>query len=126
MILLERGVGHLPSRGPVRPSPRCPRLGTRRIGKSVAGSTTKTFCGSHGAQRGFPFRAIAASHTCVDARKDGGMFELLHSPNTGGFIPASPVSLLFLLNPNLSVPCRQACALSLRNAASWRFIWDGL
>jgi hypothetical protein len=54
------------------------------------------------------------------------MFELLRSPNTGGFIPTSPVSLLFLPNPNLSVSCRQACALSLRNAASWRFIWDGL
>ena len=54
------------------------------------------------------------------------MFELLRSPNTGDFIPASPVSLLFLPNPNLNVSCRQACALSLRNAASWRFIWDGL
>jgi hypothetical protein len=54
------------------------------------------------------------------------MFELLRSPKTGGFIPASPVSLLFLLNPNLSVSYRQACALSLRNAASWRFIWDRL
>lgn len=54
------------------------------------------------------------------------MFELLRSPNTGGFIPASSASLLFLLNPNLSVSCRQACALSLHSATSWRFIWDGL
>ena len=54
------------------------------------------------------------------------MFELLRSPNTGGFIPASSASLLFFFNPNLSVSCRQACALSLRSATSWRFIWDGL
>jgi len=54
------------------------------------------------------------------------MFELLHSPSTGGSIPASSVSLLFLPHPNLSVSCRQACALSLRSAASWRFVWDGL
>jgi hypothetical protein len=54
------------------------------------------------------------------------MFELLRSPNTGDFIPASAVSLLFLPNPNFSVSYRQACALSLRNAASWRFIWDRL
>jgi hypothetical protein len=54
------------------------------------------------------------------------MFELLRSPNTGDFIPASPVSLLFLPHPNLSASYRQACALSLRNAASWRFICDRL
>jgi hypothetical protein len=54
------------------------------------------------------------------------MFELLRSPNTGVSIPASPVSLLLLPNPNLGVSCRQVYALSLRNAASWRFIRDGL
>jgi hypothetical protein len=54
------------------------------------------------------------------------MFELLLSPKTGGFIPASSASLLFLPHPNLNVSCRQACTLSLRSAASWRFIWDGL
>jgi hypothetical protein len=54
------------------------------------------------------------------------MFELFRSPNIVGFITASPVSLLFLPSSNQRVSCRQACAVSLRNAASRRVIWDGL
>jgi hypothetical protein len=54
------------------------------------------------------------------------MFELFRSPNTGGLIPASPVSLLFLPSPNLRVSCRQACVARLRKAASWRISRDGL
>lgn len=54
------------------------------------------------------------------------MFEHLGSPNTGGFILTSLVSLLFLSSSNLSVSCRHACAVSLRNAASWSVVWDGL
>lgn len=44
------------------------------------------------------------------------MFELLCSPNTSGFISTSLVSSLFLSSSNLSVSCRQACAVSLRSA----------
>jgi hypothetical protein len=47
------------------------------------------------------------------------MFELLCSPNTSGFISTSSLSLLFLSNSNLSVSCRQACAVGLRNASYW-------
>lgn len=54
------------------------------------------------------------------------MFELFRSPKAVGFIPASPVSLLLLPSPNQSFSCRQACAVSLGNAASWSVRWDGL
>ncbi len=54
------------------------------------------------------------------------MFELRGSPNTGGFIPTSLVSLMFRSGSNLSVSCRQACAVSLRNAAYWSVVWEGL
>lgn len=54
------------------------------------------------------------------------MFEPLRSPNTGGFIPASPVSLLFYPGPNLSVSCRQTCPVDLRNAVSGRGIREEL
>lgn len=54
------------------------------------------------------------------------MFEVLCSQNTGGFIPTSLVSLLFLSSSNLGVSCRQACKVSLRNAAYWIVVWEGL
>ncbi len=54
------------------------------------------------------------------------MFELLRSPNAGGFIWSTPVSLLFLPGHDQSISCRQASAVNLRNAASWSILWDGL
>jgi len=54
------------------------------------------------------------------------MIELLRSLKTCDFIPASPVSLLFLPGPNLSVSRRQACAVSLHNAAPRSALRDGL
>jgi hypothetical protein len=46
------------------------------------------------------------------------MSELLSSPNAGSVIWSTPVSFLSLPGPNQSVPCRQSCTVSLRNAAS--------
>ena len=46
------------------------------------------------------------------------MFELPHSPKTGGSNQASPVALLFLPGPHLSIPSHQSIAVSLRSAAS--------
>lgn len=54
------------------------------------------------------------------------MFELLRSPKTSGLIAASPASLLFFPKPNLSISSRQSCDVSLRNAASWGVVWNGL
>jgi hypothetical protein len=54
------------------------------------------------------------------------MFELLHSSNTGRFLTAPHVSLLFHPGPKLNVSCRQAYTAGLRNAASLKVIWDEL
>ena len=54
------------------------------------------------------------------------MFELLCSPNTGSSIPTSLVSLMFRSSSNVSVSGGQACAVSLRNAAYWSVVWEGL